>query len=163
MNRASVMLAAVSGLVISAALAQAPAPPTAGESAKPGNLQIVNSQAKDQMLASQLKGMSVIGSDDQKIGSVVDILMDKSGQVKAYIVGVGGVLGLGAKQVAIEPAAFQQMPSASGSDQLKMAATKEQLAQATEFKPYQEPTTTGAAPTAPTGSRPGGAPPTAPR
>jgi len=157
------MLAAVSGLVMSAALAQTPVPPTASEGGKPGNLQIVNSQAKDQMLASQLKGMTVIGSDEQKIGSVVDILMDKSGQVKAYIVGVGGVLGLGAKQVAIEPAAFHEMPGATSGGQLKMAATKDQLAQAADFKPYPEPTTTGAAPTAPLGSRPGGAPPTAPR
>ena len=163
MTRTLVMFAVVSGLTMSSALAQAPPAPTpapsssAAGSSAPGNMQIVNTQSKDQWLASKLKGMTVVGSDDQKIGSVADILLDKSGQVRALIVGVGGVLGLGAKQVAVELSAFHEMPAANGgSDQLKMSTTKDQLADASEFKPLAEPaTTTGAAPS---GSRPAGSP-----
>jgi len=160
------MFAVVSGLTMSSALAQAPPAPTlapsapssaAAGSSTPGNLQIVNTQSKDQWLASKLKGMTVVGSDDQKIGSVVDILFDKTGQVRAFVVGVGGLLGLGAKQVAIEMTAFREVPAANGnSDQLKVLSTKDQLADAAEFKPFPEPaTTTGAAPS---GSRPAGSP-----
>jgi sporulation protein YlmC with PRC-barrel domain len=162
MTRTLLMFAAVSGLTMSSALAQAPpaptlAPPPAAASVNPGSVPIINTQAKDEWLASKLKGMTVVGSDDQKIGSVVDILFDKTGQARAFIVGVGGLLGLGAKQVAVELTAFREVPAADGnSDQLKVSTTKDQMADATEFKPLPEPaTTTGAAPS---GSRPAGSP-----
>src|SRR5258707_14809195 len=106
MTRKLVMFAAASGLTMSTALAQAPPPstpplaPSATASSHPGGVQIVDTQAKDEWLASKLRGMTVIGSDDQKIGSVTDILLNKSGKVRALIVGVGGLLGLGARQVA---------------------------------------------------------------
>ena len=166
MTRTLVVLAALSGLTMSTALAQAPqtpapANPPPAATSKPGNSQIVNAQGKDEWLASKLKGMTVVGSDDQKIGSIVDILLDKTGHAKAFVVGVGGVLGLGAKEVAIDLTQFHEVPAANGSqEQLKLAMTKDQLAQADEFKPLPNPaTTTGAAPS---GSRPTGSPPTAP-
>jgi len=92
---------------------------------------------------------------------ILDILLDKTGQVKAFIVGVGGVLGLGAREVAIDMTQFHEMPAANGGpEQLKLGMTKDQLAQADEFKPLPNPpTTTGAAPS---GSRPAGSPPAAP-
>ena len=163
MTRTLVVLAAVSGLTMSTALAQAPAPlspatPPAAATAQPGSSQIVNSQAKDEWLASKLKGTTVLGSDDQKIGSVVDILLDKSGQVRAFVIGVGGVLGLGAKEIAIDLTQFHEVPAANGGqEQLKVSMTKDQVAQADAFKPLPSPaTTTGAAPG---GSRPAGSPP----
>lgn len=167
MTRTLVVFAAVSALTMSTSLAQAPAPsssatPPAATSSNSGSSKIVNNQASDEWLASKLKGTTVVGSDDQKIGDVADILFDKSGQVKAFIVGVGGVLGIGAKEVAVDLTQFHQVPAANGSkEQLKVAMTKEQLSQAAEFKPLPSPaTTTGAAPS---GSRPAGAPPAAPR
>ena len=122
---------------------------------------MINAQSKDQWLASKLKGTTVLGSDDQKIGSVVDVLLDKSGQAKAIVVGVGGVLGLGAKEVAIDWTQFHEMPAANGGqEQLKLGMSKDQVASAEEFKPLPNPpTTTGAAPS---GSRPAGSPSTAP-
>jgi hypothetical protein len=136
--------------------------PPAATTAKPGSSQIVNSQSKDEWLASKLKGTAVVGSDDQKIGSIADILLDKSGQVKAFIVGVGGVLGLGAREVAIDATQFHEVMGANGNtEQLKLGMTKDQLAQADEFNPLPNPpSTTGAAPS---GSRPAGTPPAPPR
>src|ERR1700736_6304020 len=100
MTRTLMVLAAVSGLTMSTALAQAPASPNpaatppAAAASKPGSSQVVNVQSKDEWLASKLKGTSVLGTDGQKSGSVSDILLDKSGQVKAFVVGIGGVLGI---------------------------------------------------------------------
>src|SRR5215471_4955426 len=117
MTRTLVVLAALSGLTMSTALAQAPQTPAPANSppavtSKPGDSQIVNAQSKDEWLASKLKGMTVLGSDDQKIGSIVDILLDKTGHAKAFVVGVGGVLGLGAKEVAVDWGQFHEMPAA---------------------------------------------------
>lgn len=124
-----------------------------------GSQSVISEQKPDQFLASKFKGTDVVGADNQKIGDVNDLLFDKSGQIHAVIVGVGGFLGLGAKDVALSMQSFEVMPGANGADtKLKLSMTKEQLQQAAEFKPYQPPAarpspTTGAAPGT---TRPGG-------
>src|SRR5258705_5604025 len=83
----------------------------------------INSQRQDQYLASKFKGTDVIGADDQKIGDVSDILFDKEGKIEAYVIGVGGFLGIGAKDVAMAPSAFQVVAgdkSKNESDKLKL-------------------------------------------
>lgn len=159
MSKAFLVFASVSTLTLATALAQAPERPGAGatgspgQSARPSSSQIVDSQSSDQWMASKLRGTSVLGSDNQKVGDIVDILLDKSGQVRAFIVGVGGVLGLGAKEVAIDLAQFREVPASNGNKaQLRVAMTKEQLPQAPDFKRLPAPPTT-------TGSAPMGSPP----
>ena len=49
----------------------------------------------------------MIGANNEKIGDVNDILFDRNGRVLAYVIGVGGFLGIGAKDVALAPASFQ--------------------------------------------------------
>ena len=105
----------------------------------------INSQRQDQFLASKFKGTDVIGSDDKKIGDVSDILFDKDGKIEAYVVGVGGFLGIGAKDVALAPSAFQIVPgdkSKNESDKLRLSMTKDQLKEAANFEPYKEPRST---------------------
>ena len=48
-----------------------------------------------------------MGTDNAKIGDVTDVLFDKDGKVLAYVVGVGGFLGIGSKDVALAPSSFQ--------------------------------------------------------
>jgi PRC-barrel domain protein len=115
-------------------------PATTASSAK-----FINSQRSDQMLASKFKGTDVLGTDDQKIGDVSDILFEKDGKILAYVVSVGGFLGLGAKEVALEPSAFQIVTgdkSKNESDKLKIAMSKDELKQAAAFEPYKAPTST---------------------
>ena len=156
MNR-TLVLGAVTVLMISTALAQQPStsnPALATPSATSNSTETVNTQSSDELLASQLKGTSVFGSNDQKIGDITDVLFDKTGRVKAYVVSVGGVLGIGAKEVALEQSAFQETAATKGRPeekqfivyQLKVSMTKDQLKQMAAFKPLSSlPTTTGAA------------------
>ena len=105
----------------------------------------INSQRQDQFLASKFKGTDVIGSDDKKIGDVSDILFDKDGKIEAYVVGVGGFLGIGAKDVALAPSAFQIVPgdkSKNESDKLRLSMTQDELKQAANFEPYKAPSST---------------------
>ncbi len=53
------------------------------------------------MHASKLIGADVITTGDENVGSVSDLIIDKDGQVVAVVVGVGGFLGMGEKNVAI--------------------------------------------------------------
>jgi len=131
-------------------------PATTASSAK-----FINSQRSDQFLASKFKGTDVLGTDNQKIGDVTDILFDKDQKILAYVVSVGGFLGLGAKDVALEPSAFQVVAgdkSKNESDKLKIAMSKDELKQAAAFEAYKAPaSTTGMGSTGttrPAGSRP---------
>ena len=172
-------VAAVSGLALTSALAQTTTPP-AGSSASPppavspstpsspsastttpstaATGKFVTKQSSDQFLASKFKGTDVIGADDKKIGDVADILFDKDKKILAYIVGVGGFLGIGAKDVALDPAAFQTVPGSSATDyKLRLSMTKDELKDAPAFEPYQPPrpaTTSSNAPTRPMGAPP---------
>jgi hypothetical protein len=168
--------AAVGALMISGALAQAPnapagsttSPPAAASTQPPGAATTVTAQKPDQWLATKFTGTDVLGADDAKIGDVTDILFDKEGKIQAYVVSVGGFLGMGAKEVALAPIAFVVVAGENGgADKLKVSMTKDQLKDAQNFARYEPPkaTTTGSAPggAAPGGMRPAGTTPPAAR
>src|SRR5690606_19846163 len=84
-----------------------PADKSASAPASQSTAQFINSQRQDQYLASNFKGTDVIGADNEKIGDVNDVLFDKNGKVEAYVISVGGFLGMGAKDVALAPSSFE--------------------------------------------------------
>ena len=51
--------------------------------------------------ASRLAGLDVLGPDGRKVGTVDDVLVDHDGHAAAVVIGVGGLLGLGRKDVAL--------------------------------------------------------------
>src|SRR5215216_3001009 len=100
---------AISGLMFSAALAQAPSPSPPAATPSPsatapapkadmkadmatGSGQFVAAQKSDQWLASKFKGTNVLGPNNEKVGDVNDLLFDKDGKILAVVVGVGGIL-----------------------------------------------------------------------
>lgn len=54
-----------------------------------------------QMLGSRLIGAEVWGADNESIGNVDDLLISEEGDVIAILVGIGGFLGIGTRDVAI--------------------------------------------------------------
>ena len=170
--------AAVSALALTSAMAQtstspsSSSPPAAAVPATPapsasastsGKANFVTKQTPDQWLASKFKGTDVIGADDKKIGDVSDILFDKDKKILAYIVGVGGFLGIGAKDVALDPASFQAVPGKDASDfKLRLSMTKDELKAAPAFEPYQppRPVSSSNSPTRPMGAPSPMTPPT---
>jgi hypothetical protein len=122
-----------------------PAPSASAPAPSASSAKFINLQQPDQYLASKFKGTDVLGADNQKIGDVSDILFAKDGKVLAYVVSVGGFLGLGSKNVALEPTAFQVVAGdkfKSESDKLRLSMTKDQLKQAANFEPYKAPSST---------------------
>ncbi len=69
--------------------------------------------------ASKLVGVDVLGPDGKKVGTVSDVLMDHDGHAADVVIGVGGFLGLGRKDVALPFAQVrftqEPRPAASGS------------------------------------------------
>src|SRR6195256_5675898 len=111
--------AAISALLVSGAMAQAnpPAnPPTAKTDAAPvDSAKFIPAQSPDQWVFSKFKGTDVIGPDNAQVGNINDMLFDKNGKIVGLIVGVGGFLGIGEKNVAIDMSAFQPVPVDTGS------------------------------------------------
>jgi uncharacterized protein YrrD len=96
---------------------------------------VISSQSSSQWLMSKFEGFDVLGPDDQKIGSVTDILFDEAGKIDAHIVGGGGFLGLGEKDVALAPSSFQLVKSTdSDTIKLKTSMTKDELKHASAFQ-----------------------------
>lgn len=58
-------------------------------------------QGPDLWRASRLAGVDVLGPDGRKVGTVSDVLMDHDGRAADVVIGVGGFLGLGEKDVAL--------------------------------------------------------------
>ena len=55
-----------------------------------------------QWRASKLVGLNVYNEQNEKLGDISEILLDKSGKVEGVIIGVGGFLGLGQRDIKVE-------------------------------------------------------------
>lgn len=64
-------------------------------------------QQTDQMLASNLMAAPVFTVAGEDIGTVDDLLMDSQGRTIGVIVGIGGFLGIGTHDVAIDVTALE--------------------------------------------------------
>jgi len=71
-----------------------------------GGQQFISKAAPGDWRASKLVGVAIYGQNNQSIGKVTDVIVDKSGAAKAVVIGVGGFLGVGQKNVALPFAAF---------------------------------------------------------
>ena len=58
-------------------------------------------QATGQSSASKLIGLYVYNSVNEKIGAISDLIVDQSGKLNAVVVGAGGFLGMGERDVAV--------------------------------------------------------------
>lgn len=140
----------------------------------------VVAQRETNIMGSDLMDANVMTTADESLGSVNDILMDGEGRTLAVVVGVGGFLGIGQKDVAIPVSSvqliFENERGADGSavpvsgrveEPLSTGAggeiayllvdfTRDQLEEAPEFERWRpEPQATGATPPA-GGMAPGG-------
>lgn len=114
--------------------ATAPAPAEAPATIAPA------AQRAEGALMTNVIGESVYNGtadDAQKIGDVSDVVFDEHGQAKSAIIGVGGFLGIGSKNVAFDYGKLQWVEK-NGDRWLVAETTKEALTALPDFdrKPY---------------------------
>lgn len=85
------------------------------------------------MQASNLIGADVKNSGNEEVGSISDLIIDQDGQVVGVVVGVGGFLGMGEKDVAIGWDDVRKSGTAD-EQELRIDVTREELEAASEFK-----------------------------
>jgi sporulation protein YlmC with PRC-barrel domain len=108
-------------LLASAAFAEEPTATSDRASMAPAASQ---SSFQGDWRASKVAGLSVYNDNNENVGSINDLLMDKSGNIKAAVISVGGFLGVGARLVAVpfdkmkfvnEPVAYTGASNATGA------------------------------------------------
>lgn len=89
-----------STFLMTAASAQAPATTTT----PPGASATSTTSApmmSDQWRASKLIGLNIYNDQNEKLGDIDEILLDKTGKVDSVIIGVGGFLGVGTREIKV--------------------------------------------------------------
>ncbi|CCD99105.1 PRC-barrel domain-containing protein [Bradyrhizobium sp. STM 3809] len=92
--------------------------------------------------ASKLVGVKVYNNNNENVGSIDDMLVDKSGNIKGVVIGVGGFLGMGEHLVAI---AFDQVKFSDQPVQSNTASNAPATGTTSSTNPPASTTTTGAA------------------
>lgn len=76
------------------------------------------------MTAEELIGMDVVDGNGEDIGSISDLLISAEGEVDRAIIDVGGFLGFGAKQVALD---LPELQYDDANEAITVNVTQEQL------------------------------------
>ena len=86
------------------------------------------------MRASKLIGTNVTNAANESVGEINDVVLAKDGKVAAVIVGVGGFLGIGEREVALSYGSLRFSKDSSGRDVITVNATKDALKAAPAWK-----------------------------
>jgi sporulation protein YlmC with PRC-barrel domain len=79
---------------------------------------------------SDVIGMRVYNANNEHIGEIDDVILANGKDLKAYVIGVGGFLGVGERSIALEPGSITIEKTADGSERALVHATKENLEKA---------------------------------
>ena len=100
--------------------------------------QFLNEQKADDILASTIIGKSAVNSQDEAIGDVNDLVTDRSGKILAALIGVGGFLGIGEKDVAVRFEDLKLTRDGNNNAKVVLNVSKETLASAPDYKTLDE-------------------------
>jgi sporulation protein YlmC with PRC-barrel domain len=125
---------------------QAPATPEASQSTEqpkadttaeqptPSDSNIaVTVDATKTVLATNFIGSSVYTASNENVGDINDLIFDEKGVIQAVIVGVGGFLGMGEKDVALPPDKITVTKDENNAVKLTVQASREELESAPAF------------------------------
>jgi sporulation protein YlmC with PRC-barrel domain len=106
-----------------------PAPSTTTEPAKApemtapaaGAASFMTQAEVGQYRATKLVGVNIYNSNDESIGEVNELVVDKAGAIKAVVIGVGGFLGIGQKNVGLPYASIKWEDKAKQTAAVGMA------------------------------------------
>lgn len=143
MLRHALHASAISLGLLSGAMAQT-APTLQAPSATPAP-PIVLRPLPDTFFSGQLQPRSWLATDaisepvqnlqKEKIGEVNDLVIDGDGKVVAAVIGIGGFLGMGEKDVAVTIQALRMNQNDKGKTVLTLDVSKEALKSAPAYNP----------------------------
>ena len=79
-------------------------------------------------------GRDVRSPTDEDMGRIVDVIVDRTGQVRAAVIDFGGFLGVGSRKIVVDWNALHFGSIANKGDSITLELTKEQVTAAPEYK-----------------------------
>jgi hypothetical protein len=79
-------------------------------------------------------GRDVRSAADEDMGRIVDVVVDRAGQVRAAVIDFGGFLGVGSRKIVVDWNALRFWRIGNKSDSISLELTKEQVRAAPEYK-----------------------------
>ncbi len=127
-----------STLMIAPAMAQS-------TSANNSNSQQINASSTGKWQASQLIRLNVYNNNNEKIGDIKELMMDKDGKIDQAVIGVGGFLGIGERDVAVKfsDLKFSDQPVKSSSSTGSNTSSTSGAGTTSSSSSPQNTTTTG--------------------
>jgi PRC-barrel domain len=108
---------------------QAKPPAVADERAPPPSVTIIG--PKD---AHGVLGRDVRSPANENMGHIVDVIVDRTGTVRAAVIDFGGFLGVGSRKIVVDWNALHFGRVAENGDAITLELTKAQVAAAPEYK-----------------------------
>jgi hypothetical protein len=106
------------------------APPGAAkEPAPPPSVTVIG--ARD---AHGILGREVRSAANEDMGRIVDVIVDRAGNVRAAVIDFGGFLGVGSRKIVVDWGALRFGGVASKRDSITLELTKAQVSAAPEYK-----------------------------
>jgi PRC-barrel domain protein len=79
-------------------------------------------------------GRDVRGAADEDMGRIVDVLVDRTGLVRAAIIDFGGFLGVGSRKIAVDWNALHFPEPGKPGERIWLELTRDQVNSAPEYK-----------------------------
>jgi hypothetical protein len=96
------LIAGLLGTALLATAAVAQSPSASDSSSTMSKSGMSNSASHSgQWRASKIVGLNVYNQSNEKLGDIDELLVDSSGKIQAVVIGVGGFLGVGTRDVAV--------------------------------------------------------------
>ena len=86
-----------------------------------GSMEFVSSQSESDWLGSTLIGRTVENNNGDNLGNINNIVVNEQGQVVAVVIGVGGFLGIGEKDVGVSFATLEFKQDEAKASAYKLA------------------------------------------
>jgi len=144
-SRPVIALAAVLALIAAASFAFAEnstektePPPAAGTTTPPAappppqvtpEITVLNKHEVEGVL-----GRDVRSAADEDMGRIVDVLVDRAGQVRAAIIDFGGFLGVGSRRIAVDWGALHFPQPGKPGERIALDLTRDQVKAAPEYR-----------------------------
>jgi hypothetical protein len=91
----------------------------------------------DRQEVQGILGREVRSGANERMGRIVDVIVDRSGQVRAAIIDFGGFLGVGSRKIAVAWNALRFLPDAKDAknvERIGLELTRDQVQGAPEYK-----------------------------
>jgi sporulation protein YlmC with PRC-barrel domain len=116
----------------------ATAEPQTKQSGTTADKAIIPEQTGTQLRAEDLMGMTVVDSAGKEVGTVDDLIFDEQKKIVGVVVGVGGFLGIGKKDVGLDWQQAKLQEDQAGTRKIQISLTKADLKAAPAFKTTEE-------------------------